>query len=153
MTVDGVTLPCGGSRRPPGPGLKRGRPRKVVDCPEYSDAEIGAMVRLALDGMSIADIAGELDMEPKEVWAMLKRASELRAHKPANKDKHGARGSRSIGRPCSLNPDEREKACRWKGEGLSVPVIARRLKCSQGVVRWVTEKVGAEDAQKTGEGV
>jgi predicted ArsR family transcriptional regulator len=110
----------------------------TVECPTYADHEIGAAVRMALEGMSYLDIATELDISPKEVLAMLTKIEKVKAeHVPNQKKVRRNPGGR--GRPSCLTNIEREQAIRWRKNGISVPVIAKRLTCGQGAVRWVTE--------------
>jgi hypothetical protein len=104
----------------------------------YADHEIGAAVRMALEGMSYLDIATELGITTKQIRELLSRVMRIKAERAPSKVPPVNRGAHH--RPSCLTPEEREKACRWKDNGLSVPVIARRLRCSQGAVRWVTEE-------------
>jgi hypothetical protein len=60
------------SERPPKPVDYRSHHAREPTCPDYSDAEIGAMVRMALDGMTAWQIEMELGITGHEIGGMLR---------------------------------------------------------------------------------
>ena len=122
------------------PTLHQERPVVLI---EYSDNEIGAMVRMACgldrtDGRSstAAEIGEELDMdEPMKIGRfldMVRTRLSVREH-----GNHGRPRSQLIGRPSAMSAEQKARALELHHGGMTVQEVADAVGATLGQARYV----------------